>query len=190
MMAALAGGLWGACLYSFLTAGAAAEIDAVSTAIAPSGQLLVLFIVIPTVYLRLAARPAFAIGLKLITLALGWTLLEAVLHFHNHFGPHDGLLTGSQGEGLHFHWLARLFGYVSASFLVACANASLVGLVNRTHLRFPACKSPVGSPTVVRRLMSQLCLAIQSWTLRQAYPRAPPDSVATVSCFAVGVAHP
>lgn len=180
-MAALAGGLWGACLYSFLTAGAAPELYAVSTAIAPSGQLFVLFIVIPTVYVGLAARPAWAIGYKLFMLALGWTLVEAVLHLSNPSGPHDGLLTGSQGEGQHFHWLARLFGYVSAAFLVACANASLVGIVIRVRLIFPACKSPVGSPTVVGRLPSRVYFAIQSWTLRQAYPRAPPIQVATVS---------
>ncbi|MCH8243835.1 MAG: hypothetical protein IH897_14665, partial [Planctomycetes bacterium] len=140
MMAALAGGLWGACLYSFLTAGAAPEVAAVSTAIAPSGRLLVLFIAIPTVYVGLAARPAWAIGFKLVMLALGWAMVEAVLHLSDASGPHEGLLTGSQGEGLHFHWLARLFGYVATSFLVACANASLVGVVIRARLRFPDSK--------------------------------------------------
>ena len=174
MMAALAGGLWGACLYSFLTAGAAPEVAAVSTAIAPSGWLFVLFIAIPAVYVCLAARPAWSIGFKLLTLALGWTLVEAVLHLSNPSGPQDGLLTSSQGEGLHFHWLARLFGYVFAAFLVACANASLVGFVVRARLRFPVCKSPFGSSAVVGRIPSQVNMAIQSWTLRQAFPRAPP----------------
>ena len=129
---------------------------------------------IPAVYGGLAGQRTRSIGLKLITLALGWTLLEAVLHVHNAAGPHEGLLAGSQGEGPQLHWLARLFGYVSAAFLVACANASLVGILSGARLRFPACKSPVGSPTVVKRLPSQLCLAIQSGTLRHARPRPPP----------------
>lgn len=175
VLSALAGGLWGACLYFFSAGGLAPEVQDLAPAILPSATLLALLIVIPAVYVGLAARRGQAIGFKLLTLALGWTLVEAVLHLSTPSGTHDGLLTGSHAEPPHLHWLARLFGYVFAAFLVACANASLVGIVIRARLRFPACKSPVGSPTVVGRLLSPLCLAIQSWTLRRAYPRAPPD---------------
>ena len=181
MMGALAGGLWGACLFLFTTAGASTAVEGLAPAIGPSAGLLALLIVIPAVYVGLAARRRHAIGFKLLTLALGWTLVEVVIHLSNPSRPHDGLLTGSLAEGPHLHWLARLFGYVSAAFLVACVNASLVGLVVRARLKFPACKSPVGSPDAVGRLPSQVVLPIQSWTLCQAYPRAPPDLIATVS---------
>lgn len=179
-LAALAGGLWGACLYSFLTAGATHECDAVSSAIAPSGRLLVLFIVVPTAYVGLAARPDWAIGFKLFTLALGWTLVEAVLHLCNPLGPHDGLLSSSQIEGLQFHWLARLFGYVSAAFLVACVNATLVTVLRGARLSFPSCRSWDGCPNAAGWHASRLVLAIQSWSIHQAYPRAPPSHVAPV----------
>ena len=63
------------------------------------------------------------IGLELLTLALGWTLIEVVLHLHNPSGPHEGVLAGSQGEGPHLHWLARLVGYVSTACLPQFAVA-------------------------------------------------------------------
>ena len=75
-LAALAGGLWGFCLYVFLTAGQPAEVDAFHSAIVPTGWLLVLSIVIPLVYVGLAAGLTRAIACKLLILALGWTLIE------------------------------------------------------------------------------------------------------------------
>ncbi len=184
--AALAGGLWGACLYLFCTAGPtpaveamAPAIDPAAAAVGPSAWLLALLIVIPAVYVGLAARPARAIGFKLLTLALGWTLVEAVVGLHNPSGQRDGLLTGSQGEGPHLHWLARLLGYVCTAFLVACANASLVGILSGARLSFPAYRSLAGSPNP----------AIQSCTLRQAQARAPPIQVAVPSSIVVRSAH-
>ncbi len=181
LAAALAGAFWGGCLYLFFTAGPTPTIDTVAPAIGSSAWLLALLIVIPAVYLGLAARPARAIGFKLLTLALGWTLVEVVLHLHNPSGAREGLLTGSVSEGLHLHWLARLLGYVSTAFLVACVNASLVGILSGAGLSFPAYRSLAESPKAVGRLASQIIPAIQSWTLRQAHPRAPPIPVATVS---------
>ncbi len=187
--AALAGGFWGGCLYLFCTTGPTPAVDTVGAAVGPSAWLLALLIVIPAVYVGLAARPARAIGFKLLTLALGWTLVEAVLHLHNHLGPHEGLLTASQGEGLHLHWLARLLGYVSTAFLVACVNASLVGILSGARLSFPACRSLAGSRDIVARLLSQVAMPIQYWALRQAHPRAPPIPIALPSCSLVGSAH-
>ena len=179
--AALAGGLWGVCLYLFCTAGPTPAADALAPAIGLSAGLLALLIVIPAVYVGLAARPARAIGFKLLLLALGWTLVEAVLHLHNPSGPHGSLLAGSQGEGPHLHWLARLLGYVCAAFLVACANASLIGILSGARLSVPAYRSLAVSPNVFRCLPPQVVLAIQSWTLRQARARAPPNPVVAVS---------
>ena len=200
MRAALSGGLWGACLYLFSSAGATYTVDTVVPAVGPSAWLLGLLIVVPAVYVGLAARPARAIGFKLLTLALGWTLIEvalvaaypnnrepraewmpdlsgahAVLQSHDaSAGPHQDLLVASQGEAPHLHWLARLLGYVCMAVIVACANASLVGLLSRARLSFPAYRSLAGSPDVVGWLPSQAVLPIQLWILRQAHPRAPP----------------
>ena len=172
--AALAGGLWGTSLYVFSTAGPTPTVEALTSTIGPSAWLLALLIVIPAVYVGLAARHARAIGFKLLTLALGWTLVTAVLHYYNPAGTSEGLLAGSQSEGPHLHWMARLLGYVGVAFLVACANASLVGMLCSARLCLPACRSLAGSPNVVGRLPLQGVPAIQPWTLRQSYPRAPP----------------
>jgi hypothetical protein len=216
-MAALAGGFWGCCLYLFCTAGSTSAVEATgpaidptAPAIGPSGWLLALLIVIPAVYVGLSARPARAIGFKLLTLALGWTLIEAVLVTTHTNTPEpqasaravsrnreprasaraglqsqdysntlqQGLLTGSQAEAPHLHWLARLLGYVSTAFLVACANASLVGILAGARLSFPPQRSLSGSLNAGAWAPSQVVLSIQAWTLRQAYPRAPPILVA------------
>ncbi len=200
LAALVAGGFWGGCLYLFCSTGPTPAVDTAGLAVGPSAWLLALLIVIPAVYVGLAARPARAIGFKLLTLALGWTLVEVVLvtSYSNIPEPlasaraalqnqdysdslHQGLLTGSQGEGPHLHWLARLLGYVTTALVVGCANASVVGILSRARLSFPDRRSLAGSPIVVGRHPSQVVMAIQSWTLRQAHPRAPPIPVAVPS---------
>lgn len=172
--AALAGGFWGACLYLFWSTGPTPAVDTVAAAVGPSAALLASLTVIPAVYIGLAALPARPIGCKLLTLALGWTLVEVVVCHHNHFGPREALLTDPQAERPNFHWLVRLFGYVSLGFVVACVNASLLGILSGARLRFPACRSLAGSAIAVEWSPSQVVRAVQSWNLRQAYPRAPP----------------
>ncbi len=93
----------------------------------------------------------------------------------------EGLYTCLPGEGPQLHWLACLLSYVPPASLLAAANASQLGIVSGARLSFPACRSLVGPCNVVGWLQSQVVLAIQSWTLRQAYPRAPPIQVAPVS---------
>ncbi|MCH8149384.1 MAG: hypothetical protein IH987_15615 [Planctomycetes bacterium] len=179
--AMLAGEFWGGCLFLFFFFAGATPVDTLRAAVVPSPWLLAVLIVIPAVYIGLAAQPNRSIGFKLLTLALGWTLLEAVLHLHNPSGPHEGLLAGSQADGPQLHWLARLFGYVSVAFLVALTNASLVSVLSGARLSYPACRSSAGSPNIVAWLLSQVDIAIQSWALRQVYPRGPPIQVAAVS---------
>ncbi|MFQ5461126.1 MAG: hypothetical protein ACE5E5_00700 [Phycisphaerae bacterium] len=273
-VAVLAGGLWGACLYLFCSAGLTPAVDTAGPAIAlsydaqvgvhalagPSAWLLALLILIPAVYVGLAARPTRAIGFKLLTLALGWTLIEVVVavaqtyppspdfanspeprasaraayrdrvaRSHatprklkhaaqngssqrtpeprasvravlqdqhtpstllNHGSPHqtglpgaqaEGLLGRSQGAGLQNHWLARLLGYVGSAFLVACVNASLVGILSVVRLRSPQDPAVGASPQPLGWLPSQEVLPIQSWIVRQANPRAPPIPFAPIS---------
>lgn len=86
----------------------------------------------------------------------------------------SAFLTGSQGEGPQLHWLTRLLGYGCTAFLVASANASLVGSVRRVRLNLSPNRSLAGSPKVGAWSAWQVVRAIQSWTLRQANPRAAP----------------
>lgn len=59
--------------------------------------------------------------------------------------------------------------------LVACANASLVGILSGARLSFPYSRPLAGLTNAGARLPSQVVRAIQSWTLRQMHPRAPPS---------------
>ena len=169
--AAFYGALWGISLYFFSTVGAA-------PAIAPTLFSLVLLATIPALYAGLGSLLSRAIGFNPLMLAGGWILVEVAL---KPLRLRHGLLAGSLGDNADFHWLARLLGYVFVALLVACANASLVCIVSGARLSFPACRSLAGSTNVVGHLASQVVLAIQSWTLRQAHPRAPPIPVAAVS---------
>ncbi len=194
-MAALAGGGWGVSLYLAFTAFGLPGFDGVDRAVGSgisvlhsSVGLFALLIAISAVYVGLAARPARAIGFKLLTLALGWTLVEFVVGLHNPSGRHNSLLTGSQGEGPDLHWLARLLGYVATAFLVACVNASLVGILSGARLSFPACRSLAGSPNAGAGPPSQGVPAILFLALRQAHPRAPPIQAAATN-QEVGSAH-
>ncbi len=71
----------------------------------------------------------------------------------------------------------------------ARANASVVGVLSDAHLGFPACRCLAGSPNAGAWRPSQGVLAIQSWTLRQAHPRAPPIPVAAPNWNRVGSAR-
>jgi len=100
-----------------------------------------------------------------------------------------GPLAPSQGEAPHLHWLARLLGRACTTFLAPCANASLIRILSGVHLSFPAYRSLAGSRNDIGWLPAQVPLAIQSRTLRQTYPRAPPMPVAVPSRNLVGSAH-
>ncbi len=91
-----------------------------------------------------------------------------------HSTEYQGLHTGSQGDGPQPHWLARLLGYVLLASLLAGVNASLLGIVSSARLRLPVYRSLAGLVNAGARLTSQVVMAIQSWTLHQANPRAPP----------------
>lgn len=86
----------------------------------------------------------------------------------------SAVLTAVQPLSVLVHRIGRPAGYISTAFLVACANASLVGILSEAYLSFPARRSLARSPRAGARPSSQVVLAIQSWTLRQAHPRAPP----------------
>lgn len=162
LAAALAGGLWGACLYVFCAADPALTIG-------PSLASVVLLTAIPAVYVGLAARRGRTVVLNVLVLALGWILIEFILL--RPIGLDQGLLVGAHGEG---HWLARLLGYVSVAFAVACANASLLDLMGRARWCLPFRRSLAEMPQSPGGLSAQTFRYLQFLTLRQAYPRAPP----------------
>lgn len=168
--AAFCGALWGISLYFFCSVGTA-------PAIVPTLFSLILLAAIPALYAGLGSLLTRAIGFNPLMLACGWILVEVAL---KPLRLHQGLLAGSLADSVHFHWLARLLGYVFVAFLVACANASLVGILSATRLTFPVSASSTGSPNDVKWLPTQVVLVILSWTLRQANPRAPPIPVATL----------
>ncbi len=167
LFAAMSGGLWGACLYLFCVAGSAPAIE-------PSLSSLALLIVVPAVYAALGALPARAIAVNLLVLALGWTLIEAVLL--RPLGLQQGLLTGAQGEAAHLHWATRLVGYVLVAFVVGCVNASLLSVLSRARLGIPLQRSFAELPRSGMCPASQTLFYVQFWALRQVYPRGPPIS--------------
>ncbi len=199
--ASLAGGVWAGFLFLLCLAGPTPTLyplpftnhltfSAGGLPVCPGGQaglsawLLVPLIVIPAVYIGLAAcrarnlsgilsaSPTIIPNMPL--LVLGWVLVEAVLHLHNLFGPREGLITGPQGEAANIRWLARLLGYVCTAFVVACANALLVGIQAGSRLSCPAYRLLAKSPNTEARPPSKTVLAIQDWTFCLANPRAPP----------------
>ncbi len=180
--AALSGAMWGACLYLFCTAVSMPCVPGIN----PSPTLLGSLILIPAVYAGLAALPARAIGFKLVTLALGWTLIEAVVHLHRFhelqpLSSLQGLLAGASDEGPHLHWFVRLLGCVCAAFLVACANESLAGILGVACLHLPASRSLAALFNVGASAISQTTSIVRSRIFCQAYPRAPPIMLAAPS---------
>lgn len=179
--AAFAGGSWGACLYLAFSAFGSTRFDGMDRSVGsglyvlhPSAGSLALLIAISAVYVGLSARPARAIVFRLLTLALGWTLVQAVLQNHLASGVDQGLLGSSEGEDRYVQLFARLLGYVCMTLLVACVNASLVGLFSVGRLGLRACRT-MERPTVVGVWWrAQVVLPLQACDLRKAHPRAPP----------------
>ncbi len=200
IVAASCGALWG---LSFCLLSAGAAQAGLSTSMS-----LLLLCAVPAIYAGLGSLMTRAIGFNPLMLACGWILLELAL---KPAGLHHGLLAaaaldsdelaggplaggqlandplagdpvaGGLSEGGAAHWLARLLGYVLLASLLAGGSASLLGIVTGARISFPARRSLAGSPNVVGHLPSQVVLAIQSWTLRQAHPRAPPIRVPALS---------
>ena len=108
------------------------------------------------------------------------SLEQALLTGSAYQRPQLRLLVASQRNAADCYRFARLLGYVSTAFLMACANASLVGILSGARLSRPPCLSLRGSPTGVASFPSQRAPAFQPWTPRQARPRAPPSQVAVV----------
>ena len=177
--AALCGAFWGAWLYLCSTAGPAPPVASTPLALG-------LLTAVPAIYAGLCSRLTRRIGFNPLMLALGWILVEMAL---KPLGLDQGLLASTQSDATHVPWISRLLGSVFVAALVVCANASLVGILSGARLSFPASRSLGGSPNAGARALAQVVLPIQSWTLRQAQPRAPPIQVVVPAWNLVGSAH-
>jgi apolipoprotein N-acyltransferase len=164
--ATLSGALWGGCLYAFLAAGPA-------PAIPPALWTAALLTVVPGAYAAACSLLTRRIGFSPLILGLGWIVVELALR---PLGLDRGLLAGTQTGGTLADWVSSFFGYVLVALLLVCANASLLSILTGVRPSFPACRSLPGPPNAVARLPAQKILAIQSWAIRQAYPRAPPSA--------------
>jgi len=163
-MAAMAGGLWGVCLFLFAGHGPAPVIE-------PSVFSFAMLTTMPTLYAGLGALLTRRIGFNPLVLALGWVGVELAFR---PLGLPLGLLAGTQSGGPVAHWTGKLLGYVLVAFLVAVANASLLALLGRVRLG-PArrrLRSDFSDATVLH--LSQTSVFIQHPFLCRAGPRAPP----------------
>jgi apolipoprotein N-acyltransferase len=164
LRAALAGAIWGACLYGFASSGP-------DPSIAPQLPAFVLLVYLLGVYAACASLVTRAIGFNPIVLAIGWILLESGLKPLN---LHYGLLASTQTDGLLHAWFGRALGYVFVAFLVAYANASLLAFL--THARWGVLPRQVLTRLVeveVRRI-TEAIRRVQKIAIPQAHPRAPP----------------
>lgn len=165
--AAMAGGLWGACLYLFCVV----DSTGLFTPISPSFSSLVLLTAVPAVYVSFGALMSRAIGFNPLMLAIGWILVEVAF---KPLGLHQGLLAGTQTESAQLHWLARLLGYVFVAFLVACANASLLVILSYARVRISQHRSFAELSDAQVCLPLQTLIFVQCFAYRRTYPRAPP----------------
>lgn len=168
--ATLSGALWGGCLAAFLVAGPA-------PAISPAFSSLALLAAVPALYAGICSRLTRSIGFNPIMLGLGWILVEMAL---KPVGLRSGLLAGTQADQSSILWIAHVFGYVFAAFLLACANASLVAVLHNAHCAFPSQRAPGESPDVQRCPVAPHRTPCLSLPPRRVYPRAPPPT----RCFA------
>lgn len=183
-MAAAAGGLWGACLSLFFAGGGSMADGAPASAVGWSTWGFASLVVIPAVYVGLAARltrsdagraPARRmIVLSTVLLTFGWTLVEAVFHLRRLFGPRDGLVTGLPDQAAHVHWLACLLGYMCTAFVVAGMNASLVSILSRGHRWFVFQRCFLEALRARVHHLPRMAPCLRRWLLRQMQPRAPP----------------
>lgn len=165
------GALWGAAVYALTALGSGGVIS-------PTLLSGVLFVSVAALYTGLGALLTRWIGFSPLVLAVGWMGVEFALQ---PLGLRNGLLAGTQGDGVLLHWLGGLFGYVLVAFLVAYANASLLAVLSSARLTIPRQMSFAGMPDVGACLSSQTPWRIQLLALRQAHPRAPPMPLGVVS---------
>lgn len=174
-LAALAGGLWGGCLYGLAAYGA-------TPAIAPTALSLILLTAAPATYCGLGALLTRWIGFNPFVLAVGWIGVELAL---TPLGLPLGIMAaataqgdlagaGAQGGSVFLQWTGHLLGYAFIAFLVACFNASLIAMLSCTRWLRPARALLSGWLPTEAFALPQSAFALPRFTLRESFPRAPP----------------
>ncbi len=162
--AMLYGALWGFCLYVFAA-------DPVGTGLAEGIFSLALLTAIPAIYGFFGSLLTRRIGFNPLVLGVGWM---GVVLASEALGMHNGLLTGTQGDGTVAHWLGGALGYVLAAFLVAFVSALLVSVLSRIHVGAPQSRYLPGPVDNGTRLVPHAFLRFPFFAIASCQPRAPP----------------
>ncbi|MEW5701625.1 MAG: hypothetical protein AB1792_05290 [Candidatus Zixiibacteriota bacterium] len=171
--AVLYGGIWGSCLLVFGTAIAPCPLSPLLTSL--------LIVAVPATYAGLGTWLTRRIGFHPLFLGLMWVGAELAM---GPLGFHRGLLGGAGGDWSLVHQIGSLFGYVLVAFLVAWANASVLGVL--AGIRFAV---PRGAARP-RRAEWAGCFHPRTdgctpvLLLSQEPPRGPPRSSCFLRCLA------
>ncbi len=161
--ATLAGMFWGVSFFAISAAGG-------QTAISPTLGTLALLGVIPGLYAGFGSYATRRVGFSPLLLGLGWVAVEFALH---PLALQNGLLAGTQADGLFVRVIGNLAGYVLVAFLVAYVTASLLSVldacVGATSLRF----APRSSATAVKFFSHESQVRLLDF-ISPSRPRAPP----------------
>lgn len=161
--ALIAGGLWGLALF--------AALQALGQSFAVSGTTsLLLLVTVPAIYTWLGASVTRWTGFHPLLLGLGWVGVEVALR---PLSLRNGLLTGTQGNGLIVRLVGGVLGYLLVAFLLALANALVLSFLSE----IPGGKAPtlVKLPPAADLLPGSAASPLfHAWTGRAARSRAPP----------------
>ncbi|MDD4051475.1 MAG: hypothetical protein PHR28_06220 [candidate division Zixibacteria bacterium] len=162
--AALGGFLW-----SFVLC-----FHTVTVAVAPDGRFLAqefLLLTVPALYVYAGAHYTRSYGFQPLTLALGWIVVELVLHFS---GYRQGLLSSCCGNGFVQRVIADFLGYGFVAFAVALINAAAVLLTARL-IKHRACGfRPLIIPVIPCVQSGESIFPIGLLPVSLNRPRAPP----------------
>ena len=164
LYAMLCGALWGGSLGLFLVLGTPIPIE-------PIFPTLTLVILVPAAYAFLGGALPRRVGFEPFLLALGWVGVECALA---PVGLRNGLLTGSQGEGVLVHALGSALGYGLFAFLVAYVNASLLSVFVGV---LSAARSPTRGTAIADgcdRVREVVSAPDPNSSIRVPRPRGPP----------------
>src|SRR5262245_5664451 len=162
--ALLAGGFWGACLF--------ATLSALDQSFAVSAPLsLLLLAAVPAGYAFLGAKLTRWMGFHPLLLGLGWVGLELGLE---PLGLRNGLLAGTQGDGLVRQLAGGVLGYVFIAFLLALVNALLLSVLADVPGLMARTEAYQGPPASAGLFLEEMTDCILEPVRPRAQPRAPP----------------